>query len=39
MLEVRGFRGGSEEKIRRMWLGRENVVVKIIFLQVLARLF
>ena len=23
---MKGFRGGSDEKIRRMWLGRENVV-------------
>ena len=26
ILEGRGFRGGSEEKMRRMWLGLEIVV-------------
>ena len=26
MIEGRGFRGGSDEKMMRMWLGRENVV-------------
>ena len=25
-MEGRGFRGGSDEKMRRMWLGREIVV-------------
>ena len=30
ILEGRGFRGGSDEKIRRMWLGPEIVVEKII---------
>jgi len=25
MLEVRGFRGGSDEKMRRMWLGLEII--------------
>ena len=27
ILERRGFRGGSDEKIRRMWLGLNVVVV------------
>ena len=27
ILKGRGFRGGSDEKMRRMWLGREIVVV------------
>ena len=27
ILKGRGFRGGSDEKKRRMWLGREIVVV------------
>ena len=27
ILKGRGFQGGSDEKIRRMWLGSEIVVV------------
>jgi len=27
ILKGRGFRGGTDEKMRRMWLGREFVVV------------
>ena len=26
MIEGLGFRGGSDEKMKRMWLGRETVV-------------
>ena len=29
ILEIRSFRGGLDEKIRRMWLGRESVAVGI----------
>ena len=29
--EGRGFRGGSDKKTRRMWLGRENVVAGLPF--------
>ena len=27
ILDIRSFRGGLDEKIRRMWLGRKSVVV------------